>query len=47
LAAFVLGFFFLRSVAVQLALFSLSFLGAQTAWTQRVLEAEKQKNNNQ
>ncbi len=43
LTAFIFGFFFLRSVAVQLALFTLSFLGAQTVWTQRMLEAEKQK----
>ncbi|MBQ9748262.1 MAG: hypothetical protein IJV98_05705 [Clostridia bacterium] len=45
LLAFVFGFFFLRSVAFQLAFFVLSFLGAQTAWTQRTIEAEKMKKN--
>ncbi len=43
LTIFVFGIFFLPSVAIQLALFTLSFLGAQTVCTHRMIEAEKQK----
>ncbi len=40
---FVFGFFFLTAVALRLALFVLSFLGAQTISTIHMVEAEKNK----
>ncbi len=44
IAVFVLGLFFLPSVAIQLALFMLSFLGAQTVSAMHMAESEKNKN---
>ncbi len=43
IAVFVLGIFFLPSIAIQLALFSLSFLGAQTISAKHMADAEKTK----
>jgi hypothetical protein len=42
-AIFVFGLFFVPSVALVLALFMVSFLGAQTVSAMHAIEAEKNK----